>query len=133
MHEEWCFLGAKVSQQLTEVKAQKQNGDDSTVVICVGTTAFRTVESFFLQGCPAAKWFSTDIFIHPNLSSEPYTPQCTDALMTNFHQPCSTLVMLIAALVGPKWRIIYEEAIAQKYRFFSYGDSSILFLSKSSI
>jgi S-adenosylmethionine:tRNA ribosyltransferase-isomerase len=128
MHEELCFLSAEVGQKLSEVKAQKQNGDDSTVVICVGTTAFRTVESFFLQGCPAAKWFSTDIFIHPTLKAETYSPQCTDALITNFHQPCSTLVMLIAALVGPKWRKIYEEAIAQKYRFFSYGDSSLLML-----
>lgn len=64
----------------------------------------------------------TSIYIVPG-----YKFRVVDALITNFHQPASTLILLIAALVGPDWRTIYSEAIQQQYRFLSYGDSSLLF------
>ena len=64
----------------------------------------------------------TDIFIYPG-----YRFRVTDALMTNFHLPKSTLMMLVSALMGPdRVRRIYDYAIAQRYRFFSYGDASLL-------
>ena len=65
---------------------------------------------------------STSIYIHPG-----YSFRMIDGLITNFHQPKSTLLLLIAALVGNAWKEIYEEAIDNDYRFLSYGDSSILF------
>jgi len=56
-----------------------------------------------------------------------YRFQIVDALITNFHQPASTLILLVAAFVGPDWKKIYETALAEGYRFLSYGDSSLLF------
>ena len=64
---------------------------------------------------------STEIFIYPD-----YKFRVVDELVTNFHMPSSTLVMLIAAFVGESWRDIYEEALSGDYRFLSYGDSSLL-------
>ena len=137
MHAEWCFVSEETAKQLNQIRNEREKGDFSTAVICVGTTSLRTVESYFLQGRHSGKWFSTDLFIRPTVcqASEgtfvPYPPQCCDALITNFHQPMSTLVMLIASLVGdPRWKQIYSEAIEKNYRLFSYGDSSILLLSE---
>jgi S-adenosylmethionine:tRNA ribosyltransferase-isomerase len=74
-------------------------------------------------------WLRTDIFIKPQTSVDRFKPWCANALMTNFHQPESTLFMLICALVGyEEARKIYEDAISSGYRFFSYGDSSLLWL-----
>ncbi len=64
---------------------------------------------------------NTSIYIHP-----PYQSRITDALVTNFHQPSSTLLLLIASLIGNDWRKVYDEALARDYRFLSYGDSSLL-------
>ena len=86
------------------------------------TTALRLIESAAADGQVAPFLGTTDIFIYPG-----YRFRVTDALMTNFHLPKSTLMMLVSALMGPeRIRAIYAHAIAERYRFFSYGDSSLL-------
>jgi S-adenosylmethionine:tRNA ribosyltransferase-isomerase len=92
-------------------------------VIPVGTTALRVIETAATGPGEVAAWSGeTDIFIRPGFSF-----RIADGLMTNFHLPKSTLLMLVAALMGPaRIRRIYDHAIARRYRFFSYGDSSLL-------
>lgn len=93
-------------------------------VIAVGTTSLRALESMVKNNQPLkATESSTDIFIYP-----PYNFRIVDALFTNFHLPKSTLFMLVCAFVGTEYAFnIYEHAIKNRYRFFSYGDCSILF------
>ena len=116
MHAEW---GQVSPEAAAEINATKAAGGR---VIPVGTTALRLIESAAISGRVEAWEGSTDIFIYPG-----YHFRVTDALMTNFHLPKSTLLMLVAALMG-KARMdrIYGHAIAQNYRFFSYGDASLL-------
>lgn len=116
MHAEW---GEVTPEAAVRIKAAKAAGRR---VIPVGTTALRLIESAAAQGQIAPWTGSTDIFIYPS-----YRFRVADALMTNFHLPKSTLLMLVSALMG-KERIdrIYAHAIAQGYRFFSYGDASLL-------
>ena len=92
-------------------------------VIAVGTTALRLIESAATGPGVIAPWRGeTDIFIYPG-----YAFRVTDGLMTNFHLPKSTLLMLVSALMGADpIRRIYAHAVAQRYRFFSYGDASLL-------
>jgi S-adenosylmethionine:tRNA ribosyltransferase-isomerase len=66
---------------------------------------------------------TTEIFLFPG-----YQFQLVDGLITNFHQPGSTLILLISAILGGDWRRVYEEALAKDYRFLSYGDSSLLWI-----
>ena len=89
-------------------------------IVAVGTTATRVLES---QGLPvAACESSTDIFIHP-----PYRPRAVGALLTNFHLPKSTLLMLVSAFAGREFVLrAYAEAIAERYRFYSYGDCMLI-------
>ncbi len=89
-------------------------------VVAIGTTTARVLESL---GRPlAAGTGSTDIFIHP-----PYTPRAVDVLLTNFHLPKSTLLMLVSAFAGREFVLrAYTEAIREKYRFYSYGDCMLL-------
>ena len=89
-------------------------------LVAVGTTSARVLETC---GLPAtARSGSTDIFIHP-----PYTPLAVGALLTNFHLPQSTLLMLVSALAGREFVLrAYAEAIAQRYRFYSYGDCMLI-------
>ena len=103
-----------------EINATKRAGGR---VIPVGTTALRLIESAAdTDGVLHPYEAATDIFIYPG-----YRFRVTDALMTNFHLPKSTLVMLVAALMGEaRIRDIYAHAIDTGYRFFSYGDSSLL-------
>ncbi len=118
MHSEW----GHVSQQAAdEVNATHARGGR---VIPVGTTALRLIESAADEGGQLQPWRgSTDIFIRPG-----YRFRVADALMTNFHLPKSTLMMLVSAMIGTgRVKEIYRHAISQGYRFFSYGDSSILF------
>lgn len=117
MHSEW----GEVSQQAAdEVNATHAAGGR---VIPVGTTALRLIESAAKDGELLPWRGTTDIFIRPG-----YIFQVADALMTNFHLPKSTLMMLVSAMMGQSvLRDIYCHAIAQGYRFFSYGDASILF------
>lgn len=116
MHAEW---GEVTPEAAARIKAAKVVGRR---VIPVGTTALRLIESAAAQGEIAPWTGSTDIFIYPG-----YHFRVADALMTNFHLPKSTLLMLVSALMG-KERIdrIYAHAISQGYRFFSYGDASLL-------
>lgn len=116
MHAEW---GQVTAQAASEIAATKAAGHR---VIPVGTTALRLIESAARGGVIAPWDGDTDIFIYPGFKF-----QITDALMTNFHLPKSTLMMLVSALMGmDRMRAIYDHAIAQEYRFFSYGDSSLL-------
>ncbi len=117
MHAEW---GRVTAAATAEINATKRAGGR---VIPVGTTALRLIESAADAGGVLHPWEGeTDIFIYPG-----YRFRVTDALMTNFHLPKSTLVMLVAALMGEtRIRRIYDHAIRAGYRFFSYGDSSLL-------
>ena len=116
MHAEW---GQVTPAAAAEIAATKAAGGR---VIPVGTTALRLIETAARSGRIAAWEGPTDIFIYPG-----FRFHVTDALMTNFHLPKSTLLMLVSALMG-KARMdrIYAHAIAQGYRFFSYGDASLL-------
>jgi S-adenosylmethionine:tRNA ribosyltransferase-isomerase len=116
MHAEW---GEVTPQAAVEINATKAAGGR---VIPVGTTALRLIESAAASGRVEPWRGPTDIFIYPG-----YRFRVTDALMTNFHLPKSTLLMLVAALMGQeRMKRVYAHALAERYRFFSYGDSSLL-------
>ncbi len=118
MHAEWGEIGAAAAAEIEETRAKGGR------IIPVGTTALRLIETAAVETGEVVPWIGeTDIFITPG-----FRFRVADALMTNFHLPKSTLMMLVAAFMGRE-RImeIYAHAIAEKYRFFSYGDSSILF------
>ena len=116
MHAEWGEVSAKAAAEINATKAVGGR------VIPVGTTALRLIESAAASGRVEAFRGTTDIFIYPG-----YRFRVTDALMTNFHLPKSTLLMLVSALMGvDRVRRIYDHAVKQGYRFFSYGDASLL-------
>ena len=117
MHAEWGEVSPQAAEEIAATKAAGNR------VIPVGTTALRLIESAAAATGQIAPWEGeTDIFIYPG-----FTFCVTDALMTNFHLPRSTLMMLVSALMGQdKIRQIYAHAIAERYRFFSYGDASLL-------
>lgn len=116
MHPEWGEVSQDTADRIAETKASGGR------VIAVGTTALRLIETASRTGTIAAWQGETDIFIYPGFEFH-----AADALITNFHLPQSTLLMLVSAFVGfDQTKAIYEHAIAQKYRFFSYGDSSLL-------
>ena len=117
MHAEW---GQVTAEAAARIDAAKRAGGR---VIPVGTTALRLIETAARATGRVEPWEGpTDIFIYPG-----FTFRATDALMTNFHLPRSTLLMLVAALMG-KARVdrIYDHAVKSGYRFFSYGDASLL-------
>lgn len=117
MHTEWYEVNAEAADIINETK---RNGGR---VICVGTTSCRTIESVADEtGHMTAKTGETDIFIYPG-----YKFKVMDGLITNFHLPESTLVMLVSAFAG-KENVLsaYETAVKEKYRFFSFGDAMIL-------
>ena len=116
MHAEWGHIS---DQAASEIAATKAAGGR---IIPVGTTALRLIESAAASGTIAPWRGKTDIFIRPGFEF-----RVTDGLMTNFHLPKSTLMMLVSALMGTeRIRDIYAHAIAARYRFFSYGDASLL-------
>lgn len=116
MHAEW---GQVSPQAAAEIQATKASGGR---VIPVGTTALRLIESAARDGSIQPWEGETDIFIYPGFQF-----QVTDALMTNFHLPKSTLLMLVSALMGRDRMLrVYDHAIKSGYRFFSYGDASLL-------
>ena len=114
MHSELCMMGEETAQILNRTR---QNGGR---IICVGTTSCRTLESLVNgDGTFEAKSKWTEIFIYPG-----YTFKAMDGLITNFHLPESTLVMLVSAFAGRDHVIAaYEEAVRERYRFFSFGDA----------
>jgi S-adenosylmethionine:tRNA ribosyltransferase-isomerase len=116
MHAEWGQVSAQAAAEISATRAAGGR------VIPVGTTALRLIETAARGGSIQPWEGDTDIFITPGFDF-----QVTDALMTNFHLPKSTLMMLVSALMGQeRVRAIYAHAIAERYRFFSYGDSSLL-------
>lgn len=116
MHAEWGEVTPEAADQINATRAAGGR------IIPVGTTALRLIESAASAGRVAPWTGPTDIFITPGFDF-----QITDGLMTNFHLPKSTLMMLVSALMGSdRIRAIYAHAIAQDYRFFSYGDASLL-------
>lgn len=117
MHREWFCVGEAVATQINAAKAAGRR------VVAVGTTSLRTLESAAPEaGRVAAGSRDTALFITPG-----YEFRVVDALITNFHLPKSTLLMLVSALVGRETiRAAYAHAIAQGYRFFSYGDAMLL-------
>lgn len=117
MHSEWGRVDEAAASAIRETKARGGR------VIPVGTTAMRLIESAAASGEISPYMGETDIFITPG-----YRFRVADALLTNFHLPRSTLVMLVAALIGHEaQRALYAHAIAARYRFYSYGDASLLF------
>ncbi|OIQ43363.1 MAG: tRNA preQ1(34) S-adenosylmethionine ribosyltransferase-isomerase QueA [Roseobacter sp. MedPE-SWde] len=116
MHAEWGRVSAEAAAEIVATKAAGGR------VIPVGTTALRLIESAARGGTVQPWEGETDIFIYPG-----FVFHAADALMTNFHLPKSTLLMLISALMGQdRVREIYEHAVKSRYRFFSYGDGSLL-------
>jgi len=87
-------------------------------VVAVGTTSVRALETAAATGVAEGR---SSLFIH-----QPYQWQAVDLMMTNFHMPRTTLLMMIHAFVGERWRRLYESAIAEEYRFFSFGDAMLL-------
>lgn len=117
MHSEFCVIPEATARIINETKV---NGGR---VIAVGTTSCRTLESFAEpDGTMHAQSGWTNIFIYPG-----YQFRCIDALVTNFHLPESTLIMLVSALAGRENILhAYETAVAERYRFFSFGDAMFI-------
>ena len=117
MHAEYCMIPQETADIINRTK---QTGGR---VVCVGTTSCRTIESWAGEdGTLKASAGWTDIFIYPG-----YRFKVLDALVTNFHLPESTLVMLVSALAGREHILAaYEEAVRERYRFFSFGDAMFI-------
>ena len=117
MHSEYCVIPQETADLINETK--RSGGR----VICVGTTSCRTIESWAQEdGTMRASAGWTDIFIYPG-----YRFKVLDALVTNFHLPESTLIMLVSALAGREETLAaYEEAVKERYRFFSFGDAMFI-------
>lgn len=118
MHAEWGSISGATASLLNETRAKRRR------IVAVGTTSLRLLESAAASDGKIPQWSGdTDIFITPG-----YEFKAVDALMTNFHLPKSTLFMLVSAFAGRETMLdAYRHAIAQHYRFYSYGDSSLLF------
>jgi S-adenosylmethionine:tRNA ribosyltransferase-isomerase len=117
MHEEWYQITAESARALQDVRSR------GSAIWAVGTTSMRTLESAAdVDGRIVAREGETSIFIYP-----PYRFKAVDHLLTNFHLPKSTLVMLVAAFAGYDLTMrAYREAVQERYRFFSYGDAMLL-------
>jgi S-adenosylmethionine:tRNA ribosyltransferase-isomerase len=116
MHSEWGLVSDQAATEIARTRAEGGR------VIPVGTTALRLIETAGRDGAIRAWQGDTDIFITPG-----FRFNVADALMTNFHLPKSTLMMLVSALMGSaQVKAIYRHAIEHEYRFFSYGDASLL-------
>ncbi len=117
MHSEFCIIPEETARVINETRAAGGR------VVCVGTTSCRTLESFANEdGTVDAQSGWTNIFIYPG-----YRFKCMDALITNFHLPESTLVMLVSAFAGREHVLsAYAEAVRERYRFFSFGDAMFI-------
>lgn len=117
MHREWFEVPPATALSLKKAKAEKRP------IIAVGTTSVRAIETWAIAGAPeeGLQDWST-LFVYP-----PFMFKMTDGLLTNFHQPQSTLMMLVAAFYGlDPLKKAYSEAVAEEYRFFSYGDCMLI-------
>ena len=117
MHSEYWEISEETAKLLNDAKKSKKR------IICVGTTSVRVLESAIKSdGTFEKSCGNTEIFIYP-----PYKFKAVDALITNFHLPESTLIMLVSAFCGREETLnFYREAVKEKYRFFSFGDACLL-------
>ena len=117
MHSEFCQVTEEAAATLNRIRAQGGR------IVCVGTTSVRTLETFSRpDGTVLAGAGDTAIFIYPGVPLK-----ATDALITNFHLPQSTLLMLVSALMGREEALrTYREAVRERYRFFSFGDAMLI-------
>lgn len=116
MHSEWALVPESTVAKIRETKAQGGR------IIAVGTTAVRSLEGAAAGGELQPFCGKTDLFIYPG-----YQWRVVDGLITNFHLPKSSLLMLVSAMVGRQRLLdLYQEAIAQKYRFYSFGDAMLI-------
>ncbi len=121
MHREWLNVGAELIEQIRRTR------DAGRRVIAVGTTVVRALESAAASGELRPHAGETEIFIFPG-----YRIRTVDALLTNFHLPESTLLMLVSAFAGfDRTMEAYRHAVEQRYRFFSYGDAMLVFPESS--
>jgi len=119
MHSEWCALSASVAERLNKARNEGRR------IIAVGTTTARTLESAFnpVNGQLEAFASETRLFLYPGKKIQAF-----DGLITNFHLPRSTLLLLVSAFAGRKFMLdAYQEAIRQGYRFFSFGDAMFIY------
>lgn len=131
MHDERYLVPRSTLMEIESAKKERRK------IIAVGTTTLRSLESLYLRAEKeridpfdlSDSLLRTDLFIRPKFRGDKYRAHNIDALMTNFHQPGSTLFMLISALIGvDEARRFYQHAVERRYRFFSYGDSSLLWV-----
>ena len=117
MHSEFYEIGEEAAEIINTAKREGRR------VIAVGTTSVRTLESVADEnGMVRACHGNTEIFLYP-----PYQMKCVDALVTNFHLPESTLIMLVACLTGREEILsVYKYAVENEYRFFSFGDATFI-------
>jgi S-adenosylmethionine:tRNA ribosyltransferase-isomerase len=116
IHAEWCEVSEQTVQAINEAKARKGR------VIAVGTTTTRTLESAAIENGMQPYRAETGLYIHP-----PFEFRVLDGLITNFHLPKTTLLLLVQAFSGTDLlRRAYEEAIREEYRFYSYGDAMLI-------
>ena len=116
MHKEWFEVGEEAALAINK------NKHDGGRLVAVGTTSVRTLESACVGGQLTAQSGDTQIFIYPGFQF-----QLIDAVVTNFHLPGSTLLMLVSALAGTELiQEAYQQAVAEEYRFFSYGDAMLI-------
>ena len=116
MHEEWGELSAATARIIAERRAAGGR------IVAVGTTSVRVLETAARLGSVQPWAGATDLFIHP-----PYQFKVVDALITNFHFPMTTLLLLVAALAGDNLlEKAYRTALKENYRFFSYGDAMLI-------
>ena len=109
MHSEWCAIPEATAEAVQQAER----------VVAVGTTVVRTLESFADEdGAVHAGHKRTDLYLKPGTQF-----RVVDAMITNFHMPGSTLLVLLAAFMGDRWREVYETAMAREYRFLSFGDA----------
>jgi S-adenosylmethionine:tRNA ribosyltransferase-isomerase len=116
MHAEWADVSRETADRLNDAKARGGR------VVAVGTTSTRTLETAAASGRLGPYRGRTDLFIRPG-----HVFHAVDALVTNFHLPRSSLLVLVSALAGPELiRAAYAEAVRRRYRFFSYGDAMLI-------
>ena len=116
MHSEWCRLTDRTVAEINDTRSR--NGQ----IVAVGTTTVRTLEAASTTGELTAQRINTDLFIRPGFEF-----RTTNHLLTNFHLPGSTLIVLVAALAGYELTMeAYRQAVENHYRFYSYGDAMLI-------
>lgn len=126
IHSEWCSMS---NETIEAIRRTRESGGR---VVCVGTTGARVVETYAQRaenGLPYEEWIETRILITPG-----YRWRWTDGLLTNFHLPRSTLMAMVATLLEggvPRLKSVYDDAIRERYRFYSYGDAMLVLESRT--